>query len=57
MQKLFRLSTLIVFLSFSLTPALRAERAGTNPHPATKAAEPLTTMQVITCTVISYFGL
>jgi hypothetical protein len=57
MVKSVRPFVLVAVLSLSVAPSLYAERGGTNPHPqAVAAAVPLTTFQIITYTVFSYFG-
>lgn len=48
---------LIAALSLSVAATLHAERAGTNPRPRVVAtADSLTTFEIITYTVFSYFG-
>ena len=57
MVKAVRSFALVAVLSLSVTPALQAERGGTNPHPQMVAAAiPLTTFEIITYTVLSYLG-
>ena len=53
MQKSFRLFALVAALTLTVAP-VHAEQMGTNPHP--QIAAPLTTMQLISYTVLSYFG-
>ena len=55
MQKSFRLFALVAALTLTVAPSLHAERMGTNPHP--QVATPLTTMQLISYAVLSYFGV
>jgi hypothetical protein len=56
-SKSVRAFTLMVTLVLTAAPALHAERGGTNPHPQIAAVvEPLTTVQLITYTLLSYFG-
>ena len=57
MVKSVRGFALLAALSLSVVPALHAERTGTNPHPqAIAAPEALTTFQLITYTLFSYFA-
>jgi len=47
MQKSVRLFVLVAMISLAAAPSLKAERAGTNPHPqmsATTTMEPLRTL-------------
>lgn len=53
-MKSIRLFALVAALTLTIAPSMHAERMGTNPHP--QVAAPLTTMQIISYTVLSYFG-
>jgi len=56
MVKTVRSFALVAALYLLAAPALHAERGGTNPRPQAIAAVSLTTFQVITYTVLGYFG-
>ncbi len=57
MKTSVRFSVLAAALFFVTAPSLHAERGGCNPHPQIAAPTPQTTLQLITYTVLSYFGL
>jgi hypothetical protein len=56
MVKTVRSFALVAALSLSVAPSLQAERGGTNPRPRVATVDSLTTFEIITYTVLSYFG-